>query len=195
MPLPDLIQEGNIALIEAVNSYEWEKGRLTTYASRNIEWKINRAIAEQSGIIRIPEYEQRELHKFERAKEKLSEGARDLSDLEIGNKIGIKQDKVEDLTALSKRTIISLTLSRREEDNNTVLQDTIPSKNPDVEEVVYSQEQNRLLMEGLHTLHTVDKRAEEIMIKRYGLDRQGDMSLSEVGEIFGVSRERVSGEI
>jgi len=48
-----------------------------------------------------------------------------------------------------------------------------------------------IVMEGLHTLHTVDKRAEEIMIKRYGLDRQGDMSLSEVGEIFGVSRERV----
>jgi DNA-directed RNA polymerase sigma subunit (sigma70/sigma32) len=77
------------------------------------------------------------------------------------------------------------------ENTRDTLQETLPSQEPGIEEVVYSRQQHRLINQELQTLHTVDRRAEKIMKQRHGLDGQEAMSLKEVGAEHGMSKERI----
>jgi RNA polymerase primary sigma factor len=186
----DVIQEGNIGLARAVEKFDVHRGnRLTTYATHWIRQAITRALAQQAGTIDIPEYLQMQVRTFEETQGNLSETG-EASLTAIAQAMGIKEQKAEELRALSSRTITSLDMQSGENTRDT-LQETLPSQEPGIEEVVYSRQQHRLINQELQTLHTVDRRAEKIMKQRHGLDGQEAMSLKEVGAEHGVSKERI----
>ena len=98
--------------------------------------------------------------------------------------------KVEEVRAFSRRSVTSLDAPVSEHRRES-LQETLPAHNPAVEEVVYTHEENRLIQGELAALRGVDKRAQDILTQRYGLDGGDDKTLAEVGISYDISRERV----
>src|SRR5262249_13633978 len=110
---------------------------------------------------------------------------------EIAAETGMPVAKVEELSELSQRSVTSLDAPVDEQRSRTSLQDALPSDNPAIEEVVFSHEENRLIMGELPSLTRVDKRAQDIVTQRFGLAGEDDKTLAEVGISYGLSRERV----
>ena len=193
LPFSDLIQEGNLGLMKAVDKFDVQKGfKFATYATFWIRQSITRALYEQTGTMYVPEHLQRQVQKVETAQErKLVEAGQESSLTEIAVETGMPVAKVEELRALSRRTVTSLDASVDEQRSRTSLQDALPVHNPAVEEVVYTHEENRLIMEELTALKRVDKRTQDIVTQRYGLDGEDEKTLAEVGISYGLSRERV----
>lgn len=193
LPFSDLIQEGNLGLMKAVEKFDPKKGhKLTTYAAWWIRQSISRALYEQTDTMSVPEYLQRQAQKVETAQEKKRVAAGQEPSLpEIAAETGIPVAKVEELCALSQRSVMSLAAPVSDHRRES-LQETLPAPNPAVEEIVYTHEENRLIMGELTALKCVDKRAPDIITQRYGLDRkEDDKTLAEVGISYNLSRERV----
>jgi RNA polymerase sigma factor (sigma-70 family) len=192
LPFSDLIQEGNLGLMKAIAKFDPHKGlRLTTYAMWWIRQAISRAICEQTGTMVVPEYLQVLAQKVEIAQEKKRNAAGHEPSLpEIAAETGIPVAKVEEVRAFSRRSVTSLDAPVSEHRRES-LQETLPAHNPAVEEVVYTHEENRLIQGELAALRGVDKRAQDILTQRYGLDGGDDKTLAEVGISYDISRERV----
>jgi len=193
LPFSDVIQEGNLGLMKAVDKFDVQKGfTFATYATFWIRQSITRALYEQTGTMYVPEYLQRQVQKVETAQErKLVEAGQESSLTEIAVETGMPVAKVEELRALSRRTVTSLDAPVDEQRSRTSLQDALPVHNPAVEEVVYTHEEHRLIMAELTALKRVDKRTQAIVTQRYGLDGEEEKTLAEVAISYGLSRERV----
>ena len=192
MELMDLIEEGNLGLMQAIEKYDPRKGyRFSTYATYWIEQYVRRYIEEQSGAIKIPSHAWGNLKRWFRAWNELKEAnGREPSLREMAEELNLTARQVASImdTLSAAKGVDSLTSLVRDEDEMT-LEEIISDdgKGNPHDAFVFSEDQKNV-QQGLEDL---DERDREIVALRYGLDDNSPKTLGEVAEMLGLSRERV----
>jgi RNA polymerase primary sigma factor len=189
VPLLDLIQEGNIGLIKAVDKFEYRRScKFATYAIWWIRQRIVRAINDQGRSIRIPVHMIENCSKMNKvARDLMAELGREPSPEEIANKMSIGVDKVMKMMRIVKDPI-SLETPVRDDDENSVGNFIEDPNTKSPYELVAEQFLKEITSKQLATL---TPREERVLRMRFGIGMASDHTLEEVGEQFGVTRERI----